>query len=171
MSGRFNETMMRERFKLAYAARKDQLKEFSHKLASVSVALMKASERDLVDVSSKRSAFTAFVAEVEEHLAVIEFIEGIKLQERGRHFSLVTELEKAHHAYVNKLERELGNLSGRYIKLQGLCMESLKFGKIVPLGKNARSDHSGEHARWMKDLAILAFIQSFGIVTRRSICK
>jgi hypothetical protein len=171
MSGKYNETQARERFELAYAAIKSQLKEHALNLARLSMALVKASDNEPVSLSGKSSAFTALTAEVVHCEALIEFIEGIKQQDRGKHFSLVSELERAHRSRIQKLEQALANSSGRQMKLQGLCLESLKFGKLVPLGERFRIEHSGEHARMMKDFAILSFIQSFGVTSRSSTVK
>ena len=168
-NGSLSESDTRKKLVLAHKALKHQLGEKSLELASLMMAYKKASGQDLAQVSRKNNAFTAISEEVTELTALIEFIESLGLDtEKGRKNDIRIELERRHAGIVKSLERSAEDISGRAIKLQQSCLQAREMGAIVPLGAKVRSRTASDHARLMKDLAILGFIQQFGISSRSS---
>lgn len=157
----------REKLRLAHASLKHQLGEKALDLASLMMAYKKSSSQDLMKVSKKNNAFTAINEELTYLTALIEFIESLGLfTEKGRSSDIRAELERRHAGIVKSIEHSAEDISGRAIKLQQSCLQARESGAIVPFGAKVRSHTASAHARLMKDLAILGFIQQFGVLSR-----
>ncbi len=162
-----NEKEIRDRLKIAHASLKRQLGEISIDIASLMMGFKKSIEHPVVHPSAKIGANTALNERLTEVTALIEFIESLKLEgDAGRAGSVKEELRRRHAALAKTIESLTTDISGRLLKLQQGCLYARDHGGIIPFGEQVRRKNASDHARFMKDLAILGFIQSFGITSR-----
>lgn len=161
-----NEQMIREKIKLARESLEHQLHEHNLSLASLAMTLIKSSVAMDTKVGGKQSALTAMYEEIGLRLALIEFIDMLDLDGRNKSMSVKSILEERHLSIVMNLENSAARVSGRAADIIMACTGAWSRGLVVPLGANVRKNAAGEHARMMKDLAILGFIQQFGVTSR-----
>lgn len=161
-----NEQQIREKIKLARESLEHQLNEETMRLGSMVMTLIKSSRSKETKVGGKQGALTAMYEEISLRLALIEFIDVLDLDGKNKSASVKSILEDRHLSTVMNLENSAARVSSRATDIIMACTGARSRGLIVPLGANVRKNAAGEHARMMKDLAILGFIQQFGIVSR-----
>lgn len=157
---------LRDKIKLARRALSHQAKDTAADLASMSVDIFRRSKEDQLRVGGKQNALTAMTEKLSEALAIIEFIDQLDFEGKNRSSDAREVLSRRHAGIVSGLQRSAGETSSRAVRILNTCMEARDKGKVVPMGEKVRSQTASEHARLMKDLAVLGFIQSFGVVTR-----
>lgn len=158
---------LRERTLNAQIAIERQLGELSAELASLSIDFVRQSKTKNLAVIGKRAKLTALTEQISVLLALIEFIDSLNLKtSNNRSKNIRDELVRRHSGIVRQLEQSAATVASRATNLIMTSLQSWNKESIVPLGAKARKLMAGDHARLIKDLAILGFIQQFEVVSR-----
>lgn len=162
------EKEVREKLIAAHTACRYKLEEVAVNLASLMVAYKRSATQEQVQAARKNNAFTALSEQLTWYTAVIEFIESLGVfRDNGNQKSrLKDELVRRHSGLLNGIERSALDLSGDSLATQQICMEAREKGIFAALGERRRSSLAGKHVRMMKDLAVIGYIQSLGVVSR-----
>lgn len=161
-----SEQELRGKLRAARAAFEHQNSEESLKLGSLALSLAQSGKTESTKVGGKQGALTAMGEEVSLRLALIEFIDSLDLNGSNKSVSVKELLRDRHTAAVMNLERAAAEVAGRATDIIAASVRARSEGITVPLGEKVRKHAAGEHARMMKDLAIVGFIQQFGITSR-----
>lgn len=146
-----------------------KLKELAIDLASLMMAYSRSTENEKMQSQRKSHALTALVENFTWHTAVVEFIETLSLFQENSSKNKTTlkqQLQNRHAALSRNIESEARDSAGEHLKIQQVCVQGRDTGGIVGLGEKVRSRLANMHARAMKDIAVIGYIQSLGIVSR-----
>ena len=157
---------IRQKLNLSRKAFEHQINEESLRLGGLALKLVQSSKVHETKVGNKQGALTAMYEELSLRLSLIEFIDGLDIDGKNKTKDIREVLRERHLNAVYNLERAAAEVSGRAANFIMTCTGARSRGLIVPLGEKARKVATSEHARMMKDAAIVGFIQQFGISSR-----
>ncbi len=143
-----------------------QVEEISTNLADLAVKSIRYSRDKTFTVGGKGNALTAMTTELQVRYALIEFIDSLHLETIGRNEKIRDKLVRRHVGTTRNLMRSMAETSTRMGRMTQTCMQARDEGKLLPFGDAATRGVTGEHARLLKDLAVLRFLTQLGISSK-----
>lgn len=160
-----NRAEVRKKLIDAHTAFKYELKEKSEELASLMHGFVDSAEKSgRASVSKKASAFTAISERITWLTANIECIESIGVFDDAKKSSdIKDDVRRRYNGLVRSLELSLIDSRAALQAMNGIRVDAIKKRQLLPFGDAARTQVGGNHAKLMKDLAMIGFLQQFGL--------
>lgn len=162
-----SESEVRQRLINAHTAFRHELAtvsvEFSQLMLSYHEVCQKPGKLGLARMMSKRTALDERTTWL---TANIEFIEQIGVFDQSkRSIRMKDELQRRHSGLARSVTTSLADTLGTISRAQKVVAQAIDTRQVIGLGEKVRHQVGSDHAKLMKDLAIVGFIQQFGVTS------
>ncbi len=164
---KLTEQQLRQKLIDGHTALRNELEDMRHEVMSLMVGYGSALEKSgRTHLAKKNSALTAMIERVTWLTAVLEFIESLGVYDEAKRSSnMKDELRRRYNGVVQSLLRSFVDTRATLRAAHDVTKVGQQTHKMVLLGEQARTKIGSDHAKLMKDLAIVGYLQQFGLKT------